>query len=190
VWCDYIYGNGAQILEIQERHVFIGGAPKQDVEDALLGFVELHQPRQQQRPHILDGGPDRVTLLAKQIPKQGWKGDIGPVVEPDLFGALDEALLLLARGGNTGKIALDVGGKYRHPGAGKAFGQNLQGDGLAGAGGAGDEAVPVGEPQLQVFRLDAAAEEDLAVLERRLALTHGLLLNRSGPHCRRPFQYM
>ena len=38
------------------------------------------------------------------------------------------------------------------PACGEALGEDLQRHGLAGAGGAGDEAVAVGELQLQAFR--------------------------------------
>ena len=62
------------------------------------------------------------------------------------------------------------------PGGGEALGQHLQRHRLAGAGGTGDEAVPVGELQLQAFRPRAAlAEEDLALLQQLLALAHGSL---------------
>ena len=74
---------------------------------------------------------------------------------------------------DAGQVALDVGGEHRHAGIREAFRQHLQGDGLAGAGGAGDQAVAVGELELQVLGLDAAAEEDLALLHQRFALRHG-----------------
>ena len=65
-------------------------------------------------------------------------------------------------------------------GIGKAFGQHLQGDRLAGAGGAGDEAMSVGELELQVLGLDAAAVEDLALLHQRFALYHGFAAPQGG----------
>ena len=46
--------------------------------------------------------------------------------------------------GDAGEVALDVGHEDRHTQAREAFGQGLQGDGLAGAGGTGDQAVAVG----------------------------------------------
>ncbi len=53
-----------------------------------------------------------------------------------------------------GDVALDVGGEHRHAQVGEALGEDLQRHGLAGAGGAGDQAMAVG-----VLRVDA----DLAV---------------------------
>jgi hypothetical protein len=43
------------------------------------------------------------------------------------------------------EIALDVGHEDRHADVGKLFGQSLQRDRLAGAGGAGDQAVAIGQ---------------------------------------------
>ena len=82
---------------------------------------------------------------------------------------------------DAGQVALDVGGEHRHAGSREAFGQHLQRHRLAGAGGAGDQAVAVGELELQVLRLDAAAEEDLALLHQAFALNHGALLASARP---------
>src|SRR5690606_9138816 len=49
--------------------------------------------------------------------------------------------------------SLDVGGEHRHAGIAEVLHQALQGDGLAGAGGAGDQAVAVGQVQRLADRL-------------------------------------
>jgi hypothetical protein len=54
-----------------------------------------------------------------------------------------------ARRGQTREIAFHVGHEHRHADRGKALGQQLQGDRLAGAGGAGDQAVAVGQRRQQ-----------------------------------------
>ena len=171
-----VVGHGAQVLQVEQRHVLVGRHAEQDVEHALLRLVELEQPGEQQRPHLLHRGADGMALLAEQVPEDGRVGGVGPVVEADLLGALGEAVLGRALGRDAGEVALDVGGEHRHAGIGEALGQHLQRDGLAGAGGAGDQAVAVGELELQVFGLDAAAEEDLALLQQGFALGHGVLL--------------
>ncbi len=71
--------------------------------------------------------------------------------QADLLGPLDEMRLRLALDADAGQIAFDVGGEHRHAGGREAFGQDLQRDGLAGAGGAGDEAMAVGERELDHF---------------------------------------
>ena len=175
-----VVGHGAQVLEVEQRHVLVGRHPEHDVEHALLRLVELEQAGEQQRPHVLHGGAHGMALLAEHVPEHGRVGGVGPVVEADLLGALGEPVLLDARLGDAGEVALDVGGEHRHAGIREAFGQHLQRYRLAGAGGAGDEAVAVGELELQVLRLDAAAEEDLALLHQALRFRHGALLTRGN----------
>jgi hypothetical protein len=45
---------------------------------------------------------------------------------------------------DAGQVALDVGQEHRHADGAEALGHHLQRDGLAGAGGARDQAVAVG----------------------------------------------
>ena len=49
----------------------------------------------------------------------------------------------------AGEIAFDVGHEHRHADRAECLGHDLQRDGLAGAGGAGDQAVAVGKPGQQ-----------------------------------------
>ena len=73
----------AQILQIEQQQALLVGDPKADVEDALLGLVQAQQPRQQQRPHLGYRGPDRMALLAEQIPEHGRKAAQRVVGEAD-----------------------------------------------------------------------------------------------------------
>ncbi len=52
---------------------------------------------------------------------------------------------LTAGRAEAGEVALDVGEEHRHADGGELLGQALQGHGLAGAGGAGDQAVAIGQ---------------------------------------------
>ena len=180
-----------QVLQVDQRQLVVVGELESDVEHAFLGVVKVHQPRQEQRPHLRDGGADRMPLLAEQIPEDDR---VGLVVDrvADLLGPRLDPAFGLALLGDAGEIALHVGAEDRHAGVGEALGEALQGDGLAGAGGPGDEAVAVGEPQPDIFRLDASPDIDavgrrflgrlagaLFFLRRRLALGHGL----SPLHC-------
>ena len=47
---------------------------KATVEHALLGLVEAEQAREQQRAHLRDRGPDRMALLAEQVPEHDRAG--------------------------------------------------------------------------------------------------------------------
>ena len=67
----------------------------------------------------------------------------GLPVLADRLGARLDLVARLARRGHAGQVALDVGREHRHADAGELLGHQLQGLGLAGAGGAGDQAVPV-----------------------------------------------
>ena len=55
-----------------------------------------------------------------------------------------------ARLREAGEIALDVGEKHRGSGVGEAFGEQLQRDGLAAAGRAGDQAVAIAEREREI----------------------------------------
>ena len=65
--------HGAQILEIEQQQPLLVGDAERDVEHALLDVVEIEQARQQQRPHLGDGGAHRMALLPEQIPEHDRK---------------------------------------------------------------------------------------------------------------------
>ncbi len=65
-----------------------------------------------------------------------------------------------SRRGETGKVAFHIGGEDRHAGFGQVLGKDLQGDGLARPGRAGDQAVPIGAFQHQNLFGFALADEN------------------------------
>ena len=69
-----------QILEIEDQQPLLVGNAEADIEHALLDIVEIHQARQQQRPHLGDGGAHRMALLPEQIPEHD-RELVGLVVE-------------------------------------------------------------------------------------------------------------
>ncbi len=113
-----------------------------------------------------------MALLPEQIPEHDRKL-IGLVVEAEALGPADESLLGFAELRNTGEIALDVGGENRDPGPRQALGQDLQRNGLPGAGGTGHQAVPIGQGERQDFRFAALANENSAVC---IDVRHSLIL--------------
>ena len=178
--------HGAQVLEIEQQQPLLVGDAEADVEHALLHLVEVHQPREQQRPHLRDGGADRMALLAEQIPEHHRKF-VGLVGEAEALGARDKRVLGLARFRDAGEIALDVGGKHRHARAREALRQHLQGDGLAGAGRSGDQPVPVRQRQRQKLGLGALADEDFAV---RVDVCHLMLSFSAQSEAERIFAFL
>ena len=131
-----------------------------------------------------------MSLLAEQVPE-----DHGVAFEfvlvTDLLVADLDPRFGFAGLGNTGQIAFHVGAEHRNALVGKALGQPLQRNRLARAGGAGDQAMAVGEAQVNELRLDALAQIDAVGGQflsssaicctfrwRRLALGHGSSLPR------------
>ena len=153
----------AQVLEVEKGEAFLVGELEGDVEGALLRVRQAHEAREHQRAHVGDGGADRVALLAEQVPEDGRDRLEAIVVEAHRLGALEQEVLGLALHGDAGEIALHVGGEDRNARVAEAFGHDLQRHRLAGAGGAGDQAVAVGHGEEQLLALVALAEEDRVV---------------------------
>ena len=155
-----------KILQVEDKEALFVGKLEGDVQDALLRVVEVHQARQQERPHLGDRGADRVPLLAEEVPEDHRRG--GELVfrgEADRLGALLKEILRLARLGDAGKIAFHVGAEHRHARLREPLGHDLQRHRLAGAGCAGDEAMTIAEWEEDVFRLGARSEIHLAFFQ-------------------------
>ena len=163
----------AQVFHVEQQQALLVRDAKRDVEHAFLDVVQVHHAREQQRPHFRDGRAHRMALLAEQIPEH-HREFVRLVVEAQVLGALDQRLLRFADRRDAGQIALDVGGEHRNAGAREAFRQHLQRDGLAGAGRAGDEAVPIAVVKHQVFGLFAFPDKDFSVL---IEICHRVLLH-------------
>jgi hypothetical protein len=89
-----------------------------------------------------------VALLAEQVPEDGRRR-LRTQLEVHRGRTGQELLVRLAGLGDAGEVALHVGGEHRHAGVGQPLGEDLQGDGLAGACGASHQPVAVGpvEPE-------------------------------------------
>ncbi len=120
------------------------------VQHARLGLVQIQHPRQQQRPHVRDRRAHRMALLAEDVPERdrAAAGTRHPRCRASRAAPSASAFRLpgCARPERSPfTSAMNTGTPMRR----EPFGEHLQGDGLAGAGGAGDQAVPVGERRQQ-----------------------------------------
>src|SRR5262245_31817920 len=126
-----------------------------------------------------------MSLLAEQVPEDYGVAFEFVLVADLLVPGLDPRFGF-ARLGKTGQIAFHVGAEHRNALAGKALGKPLKRERLAGAGGAGDQAMAVGQAQVNELRLDALAQIDAVgwrllagiagrrvLCGRRLTLGHG-----------------
>ena len=141
--------HGPQILEVKQQQAIVVGNLEHQRQHAGLGVVEIEHAGQQQRPHFGDGGAHRMALFAEYIPERDRAAGKGKVGKPQFGDALDDLGFLRAGLADARKVALDVGHEHRHADAAEIFRHHLQRNGFAGAGGAGDEAVAVGQLRQQ-----------------------------------------
>ena len=133
----------AQVLGVQERKALLVGPVEDQPERGLLGVVEVQHLRQQDGAELRERGADRDRrALAAQREELDRVRRGRPVVAGVLGARLDLGVVLAGLG-HAGEVALDVGQQHRHPGVRQLAREPLQGLGLARAGGARDEAVPV-----------------------------------------------
>jgi len=105
-----------------------------------------------------------MSLVAEQVPIDRRKGTALVAVDLELLGALDGARIVGAGLAHAREVSLHVGHEHRHAVGREAFGDRLQGHGLAGAGCAGDQAVPVGIFQEEKLVGVARSHEDRGIV--------------------------
>ena len=91
--------------------------------------------------------------LPVHIP-EGQRVSLAAVVEETHLGNALGNLALRGSGcSQATQIAFDIGSKHTDPGITEAFDQALQGHGLAGAGGSGDQPMTIAQAQALALRL-------------------------------------
>src|SRR5208283_288326 len=131
-----ILQHGLQILQIQQQQLIVIGNLKNKVEHAFLCVVEIQQPRQQQRAHLRNRGAHGMTLLAEHIPAGDRTSCEAEILQLQFLYALGNLRIVRAWLADSGKIALYIGGEYRHADAAERFRHHLQRYRFSGAGGA------------------------------------------------------
>jgi hypothetical protein len=134
----------AQVLEVDQQQPARVGPVEDEAEHAGLDVVEVQHLGQQGRPELRHRGPHRHPL--GRIAGQGEQLDGGGVRVPGGLELLDAGGHLvggLARLGHARHVPLHVGHEAGHAGVRQPPGQALDGLGLAGPGGPGDQPVAV-----------------------------------------------
>ena len=157
--------HGAEVLHVEDEQAAVVGDAEDDVEDAVLRLVEAHEAGEELRPHLAHCGADGVPLLAEDVEEADGAGLELRVGDAEgVLAFLDEGGHL-TRLADAAEVAFHVGHEAGHAGLAEGFGQHLEGDGLAGAGGAGDEAVAVGHAAVDAeVALVAVGNVELAVV--------------------------
>ena len=133
----------AKVLHIDQQEAVVIGDLEDDVQDARLRLVQFHQAAQEVRPHIGDGGTHGMALLAENVEEADRAALELRVLNAEFRQALLNEAGKLAHLADAAEIALHIGHEARDAGLAEGFGQDLEGDGLTGTGGAGDESVAV-----------------------------------------------
>ena len=141
----------AKVFQIQKEQAVVIRHAEDDVQHAGLNLRQAEKTRKKRRTHRGDGYADRMAGLAEDIPEAGRKSTVLKI----LFQAEAGNPLPHVRGIHTGhahagKVPLDICEEHGHAHFGEGLGHDFHGDGLAGTGRAGDQAVAVGHAGQQV----------------------------------------
>ena len=170
-----------QVGQVQEQPAVVVRDAKDDVEHALLDLVEPHQAREQEGAHFGQRRSHRVPLLAEDVPEGHGAGGVDEAflcLQPHLSHPLGYLRVVAPRLANARQVTLYVSQKHGYANAAERLRQPLQGDGLARAGRARDQAVTVGHAWQDRDRDLALAHQD--------GCGHGFAPFRIDRSCRSP----
>src|SRR5262249_4394105 len=105
----------AEVIEIQQQQAAVVGELERDLEPARLRVVELEDPRQERRPHLAHGRPDRMAGLAVEIPEQHRTALVDVPFDVGLRHPLLHLVVRHPGHGEPGHVAFDIGQEHRHP---------------------------------------------------------------------------
>ena len=137
--------HAAKILQVQEQQTVVVRDLEHQIQDARLGVVQIEHAGQQQRAHVGDGCPHRVTLFTENIPDRGGACHRSRQIDSAVGQHLGHLLADVSGLADAGQVAFDIGHEYRHADRRETLGQLLQGHRLACASGTGNQPVPVGQ---------------------------------------------
>ncbi len=161
----------AQVLDVEQKEPVLVGHPEGDRQDARLDLVQAEDPAQQERAHLAHRRPDGVPLRAVDVPERHRAALEREILELERLDPLRRLAGSLVRTRQAGQVAFDVGHEDRHAGSTQAFGQDLQRDRLAGAGGPRDQTVPIGHARQEEEITRSPGDEE------PFAFVHGWFLS-------------
>ena len=106
-----------------------------------------------------------MSLFAENVP-ENHRILVRLILQSHALGSRHQGIFRLARRGDPREIAFDIGGKDRNPRFGQPLRENLKRDGLAGAGGAGNQPMAIGKMKIEHFVLRALADDNRVGLGR------------------------
>ena len=139
----HVAQHGTQVLHIDEQQPLVVCNPEDDVHHAGLHFVEPEQAAEKHRTHVGNGGTHRMTLLAEHVEEAGRAACELRILDAELGQALLDEAAEAAGLADAGEVALHVSHEAGDTHLAEGLRKDLEGDGLAGAGRTGDEAVAV-----------------------------------------------
>ena len=166
---DQVRERGTQVLQLDEWKAIVVAEPKDQAQARLLRLVERQHLGQQRRAELRERRADRRPVLAGQGHDVDRRRARRPhVVQPRR--PCGDLVAGLARRADAGQVALHVGGKHRAARGCDLLGDQLQGLGLSGAGGAGDQPVAVDQAERDP---DIDAVDRLLGIDERPAQVYG-----------------
>ena len=142
----HILKHRLEILGVNEQQLLVIGDLEDHRQDVGLGGVQAQQLGQKQRAHFGDGGAKGNAHAGIDIPEHA--GILleaeAALLQPEALDTLTHIRSIQARTAHAGQVPLDIRQEHRDPGVTEGFRQHLQGNGFAGAGSAGNQAVAIG----------------------------------------------
>ncbi len=166
---------GPEILVVEQKKAFVVGELERETQHTFLGVVQFENPAEQHRPHLRDGRPHRMALCAEHVPEHGRRGAISEIGHAECGRTRLQFRAARPWLTDPGEVAFDVGAEHRDAVGGKVLSEHLEGDGLAGSGGARDQPVPVREGKREPNRHITDADRNRTLVARGLIHAHPIL---------------
>jgi hypothetical protein len=168
-------------ISSQQEPIVVG-----DFEDehqhACLGVVEIQDSAQQQRPHLTDGGPHRMSLFTEDIPEHDRITCQGPVSQTEGLHPCVELRRTLPGLRDSRQVSLYVRREYGHADGAERLCHDLQRDSFPRTGRACNQAMAISHSGQQTQLADTTFRNHRHLDHRSLSFvslkTTRLLLQR------------